>query len=188
MRCSGRKIIFNRKSELGACPPRALLDAPRVQPSDARWPGFPRGRGKPRPRRARSPIRLRISDLSALQPRYTCLFSAPTGRHRAPSLPVKLRTFAIAEINEWPVFRVRDQFLADGIVKNVIRLLEAAFVVSQAVLEEVALPYDAEFLAVHSFHLLMISFSVFPDGGKESNACKWSGMSRNRYGHHKNFS
>jgi len=39
MRCSGRKIIFNRKSELGACPPRALLDAPRVQPSDARWPG-----------------------------------------------------------------------------------------------------------------------------------------------------
>ncbi len=48
--------------------------------------------------------------------------------------------------------------------------------------------YDAEFLAVHSFHLLMISFSVFPDGGKESNACMLSGMSRNRYGHHKNFS
>ncbi len=72
--------------------------------------------------------------------------SAPTGRSSAPSLPVELRAFAIAEINEWPVFRAGDQFLADGIVKNVIRLLEAAFVVSQAVLEEVALPYDAEFL------------------------------------------
>src|SRR5207302_11375266 len=71
----GAKSFLTRNPNSEARPPRALLDAPRVQPSDARWPGeasesfrsgrcFPRWRGKRRPRRARSPVRLRISDLS----------------------------------------------------------------------------------------------------------------------------
>src|SRR5439155_21088422 len=35
----GAKSFLTRNPNLGARPPRALLDAPRVQPSDARWPG-----------------------------------------------------------------------------------------------------------------------------------------------------
>ena len=42
-------------------------------------------------------------------------------------------------------------------------------------------------LAVHSFHLVTTSSSGLAEGGNESSACKWSGVSRNRCGHQRNF-
>jgi hypothetical protein len=79
------------------------------------------------------------------EPRPTLRRSARRGRRRAPSLPVKLRSFTIAEINERPFFRAYDQFLPNGILQNVIRLFATAFVLSQPMLKEIALPYNAEF-------------------------------------------
>ena len=66
-------------------------------------------------------------------------------RRNADSPPSikKLRTFAVGEINERPVFRTLDQFLAHGILQNVIRFIPAALFASQAMLEKIALPADA---------------------------------------------
>ena len=77
-----------------------------------------------------------------------------------PSLSVELRSLTVAKIDERPFFRTCDQFLADGILQDVIRLLAAAFVVSQPMFEEVALPHDAEILGC--------PFLPFPD-----DQCQW---------------
>ena len=58
------------------------------------------------------------------------------------SLP-KLRTLAIGEINEWPVFRTRRELFPHGILQDVISLFPTAFCVSQPMLEEIALPANA---------------------------------------------
>src|SRR5436309_8210781 len=71
--------------------------------------------------------------------------AAHGSRSGGPSLSVELWSFAIAEIDKWPLSRTRDQVLAKGIFQNVIRLLAAAFIMPQPVLEEVTLTDDAEF-------------------------------------------
>ena len=69
-----------------------------------------------------------------------CAATVRRGRRSAPSLPIEQWTLTIAKINERPFFRARDQFLADRILQNVIRLFAAAFVLSQPMLKEITLP------------------------------------------------
>src|SRR5260370_37135147 len=74
-----------------------------------------------------------------------CAAATRRGRRSAPSLPVKLRPFTVAEKNERPFLRARDKLFANGILQNVIRLLAAAFVMSQSMLKEITLPNNANF-------------------------------------------
>jgi len=106
---------------------------------------------------------------------------------RAPSLPVKLRRLTVSEINERPFLRSHHQLLPNGILQNVIRLFAAAFVIAQPMLKEIALPNQAELFGGPFLPFADEQLQWFPDGGKESRACRWSGMSRKRYGHHNDF-
>jgi hypothetical protein len=71
-----------------------------------------------------------------------CAADARRGRRSAPSLPFKLRTFAVGKIDEWPIFRTGNQILADRVLQNVISLFASTLVVSQSMLEKIALPPD----------------------------------------------
>jgi hypothetical protein len=90
-----------------------------------------------------------------------------TGAQGGRSLPLELRAFTVAETNERPVFRTRDQFLAGWVLQNVIRLLATALVISQAVLKTITLPVDAEFFGS--------PFLPFADHSSERFSGGWKG-------------
>jgi hypothetical protein len=111
-----------------------------------------------------------------------------TGRRSAASLPVKLWSLAVGEMDKRPFFRAGYQLLPDGIPQDVIRLFVAAFVMSQPRFKKIALPNQAEFFGR--------PFLPFTDDSLQRFSRRWEGkqrmqmvrMSRNRCGHHNDLS
>jgi len=93
-------------------------------------------------------------------------YQKPDGARR--HLPFETGALAVCEIYKWPIFGAGDEFFANRILQDIIGLLTPAFVIPQPVLEEIALPVNAD--------LLGGPFLPFADDGLQ-------GLARRRKGH-----